>query len=128
MVKNKNFINSLLNAINGIIIAFKDERNIQYDVIIACIVIVLGFVFHLNRTEFIIIIFAISFVLVSEYFNSALEKTCDYACNENFSPVIKMAKDISAAAVLISALNSVVIGSLIFLPKIIKFISLTHRN
>ena len=60
-------------------------------------------------------------VLVVELLNTAIEKLCD-VLQKNFHPGIKIVKDVVAGAVLVSALGSVCIGAMIFLPKIIHLI------
>ena len=106
------------NAIRGILIAFKNERNLQVQMVIATVVIVAGIVFELNITEWAIISISISFVIVTEMLNTAIENTLNRISLEEH-PLTRNAKDVAAGAVLISCIAAVVIGCLIFIPKIL---------
>lgn len=79
--------------------------------------VVLGFVFHISNYEWIAVLIVMALVWMAELFNTCLEKTMDFLSGE-IHPQIKIIKDMAAAAVLITALMAVVVGCLIFLPKI----------
>lgn len=85
---------------------------------IALFVVIAGFIFGISSIEWVAILLCIAIVISLEMMNSALEKLSDLV-EPNYNPVIKSIKDISAAAVLWSAIVSVVIGGVIFLPRII---------
>ncbi|TWT64293.1 diacylglycerol kinase [Rubinisphaera italica] len=106
------------NAIRGILIAFKNERNLQVQMVIATVVIFAGIVFELNITEWAIISISISFVIVTEMLNTAIENTLNRISLEEH-PLTRNAKDVAAGAVLISCIAAVVIGCQIFIPKIL---------
>jgi diacylglycerol kinase (ATP) len=74
--------------------------------------------FSLNQTEWMIIFLCFAVVLSFEIINSAIEKLCDLVCPQ-FNLTIKKVKDMSASAVLLSAIISFIVGCIIFLPKII---------
>lgn len=116
-MKNKKLVESLNYAIMGIIESIKRERNMQIHIIIGSLV--LGFCFYsdLNRSEIILVIFAISFVIVSEMINTAIECTLD-ALIDYYDPLVKAAKDVAAGAVLIAAINSIVVGYIVFWDKV----------
>jgi diacylglycerol kinase len=80
-------------------------------------VISFGFYFQICQTEWVVLIGSIGFVLACEAFNSALENLADSISTEP-NEKIKKAKDIAAAAVLISAASALIIGLIVFLPKI----------
>lgn len=117
-MKSENIIKSFQYAFTGIISAFKSERNLKVHSFIALFVIIAGLFLKLNMTEWLFIIFAISFVFVSELFNTAIEEAVNVA-TKKIDETAKLAKDIAAGAVLLSAINAVLIGCFIFLPKII---------
>ncbi|SHF68284.1 diacylglycerol kinase family protein [Ornithinibacillus halophilus] len=106
-------------AWNGIIEAWKSERNFRSHILSAFIVILAGIFFQLSVIEWIIIVFCIGFVIVTELLNTAIEKLLDYL-KPDIHPKAKIIKDLSAGAVLISALCSAIVGLLIFLPKLYK--------
>lgn len=84
-------------------------------------VLVLSYFLEVKGTELAMIIFAIMLVIVCELINTALEMTLDLFIKD-YNPVAKTAKDVAAAAVFISAVGSVIIGVMIFCPKIRRII------
>ena len=116
-----NFFKSQGHARSGIRLIFKNERNFRIDLIIALIVIAFGFVFRISHTDWIAISLVISMVLVSETVNSAIEALCDTVSLE-YKVNIKYAKDVSAGAVLVSVLLSIVTGLIVFIPYITEFV------
>lgn len=107
-------------AWNGIVVIIKTERNFQIHLFAALIVIAVGFVLHLSVLEWAVIVLVIGFVLVAELVNSAIEKMLDYIKPE-IHPSAKIIKDVAAGAVLITAIIAVIIGLLIFIPKLFLF-------
>ena len=114
----KKIINSFKYAIEGFISSFKTERNMKIHVLAMLVVLLAGFYLKLSMTEWCFIALAIVLVIGSELFNTAIETIVDMVSPEK-NPKAKLAKDISAAAVLIFALGAVMIGAIIFIPKII---------
>ena len=121
--KNRNFIKSVKCTLDGIWYAIKNERNIKIQLCFALMAVICGFVFRISFIEWCTIVFAIFFVLASEMFNTAIEKAVDL-CTEEYSEIAKIAKDVSGGAVLLSAINSVIVGLIVFLPKFLKLIGI----
>lgn len=119
--KSKNFFDALKNSINGIFYVIKNERNMKIELFFAILAIITSFFLKINATEFIIILFVIFFVLFAEFINSAIEKVVDLYTLE-YNETAKIAKDISAGAVTIVSFLSIIIGVIIFLPKIINIL------
>ena len=115
--QNVSFRHSIRHATDGLKAIFRDERNFRNDLIIAVLIIVLGFILKISHFDWIAITLVISMVLVSEAINSVIEAMCDTVSHE-FKVNIKYAKDVSAGAVLLSAFVSVITGLLVFLPYI----------
>lgn len=118
IMKNKKMINSFKNAFNGMIVSFKQERNMKIHINIMFLAILLGIIFKIKMVEWIICIICFALVIGGELFNTAIEITVDIAM-PNFNEKAKKAKDISAGAVLVLAIASAIIGFIIFVPKII---------
>lgn len=118
IMKTKKMINSFKNAFNGMIVSFKQERNMKIHISIMFLVILLGIIFKIKMVEWIICIICFALVIGGELFNTAIEITVDIAM-PNFNEKAKKAKDISAGAVLVLAIASAIIGFIIFVPKII---------
>jgi len=108
-------------AFSGMKTALKEEHNARIHLVAAVAVLVCAAFFRLNAYEWIAVIFAIGFVFAMELFNSAIENTADFILLEKHETIRKI-KDLSAAAVLVSAVAALVIGLIIFLPKICKFV------
>lgn len=112
------FINSFKYPIKGLRYAYRNEQNLAVDVGVALIVIIAGFIFRINVTEWAILILTVGLVISCELVNTAIEAVVDLV-TEEYHPLAKVAKDTAAAAVFVFAIISVVIGLIIFLPKVI---------
>ena len=108
---------SFIYAFSGIKTAIKNEPNFKFQLIVAFLTLALGYYLQLSTTEFAILILVICIVLVLELINTALEALIDIS-SPNIQPKAKIAKDVAAASVLVAALTSILIGVLLFLPKI----------
>ncbi len=113
----QNFLAALKNAFAGLRLFFKQERNGQIQISISVIVILASEYFDINTSEWIAILGCIALVLSLEMLNSALEKLSDMV-EPNYHLTIKAIKDICAGSVFWSAIISVIIGAIIFVPKI----------
>ncbi len=112
------FFKSFSYAFTGIKTACKTEQNFLFDAIFAVMTIILGFILKLSTIEFAIVLLAIGLVISLELINTSIEYTIDMAMPE-IHPLAKAAKDISSGAVLISAVMALIVGLIIYLPKII---------
>lgn len=109
-------------AMNGIREVIKSEMNMRIHLAASLLVIIMGLIFSINWIEWIFIIICIALVLSAEIANTVVEKYLN-AIHPEFNPKIGLIKDMAAAAVLILALSSFSIGMIIFLPKIIDFLT-----
>ncbi len=123
MNKNHSFFSAIKHAFRGLRYFFSYERNGKIQAGIAVIVIITAILLKVSTLEWLILLLCIGAVLSLEAINSALEKLCDLI-QPGFHPVIKIIKDISAAAVLISSVISAIVGTIIFLPKLLFFLGL----
>ena len=112
------FLNGFYFARKGISYSFSTQLNFRIHCLIALFVMNAGFYFTLNTFEWLWIIAATALVVMAELFNTTIETLVDLVSPE-FNPKAGLVKDISAAAVLIAAFMALLIGVLIFLPKII---------
>lgn len=117
--KNDTFLESFKYAWEGIRVAYTEERNIRKHVYSTIIVFVLGFLFSFNTKEYLWLTMACFIVIFSELINTIFENLVDLVTNE-YHPLAKKVKDIAAGTVLISSFFAVVIGTLLFLPKILS--------
>ena len=100
-------------AIEGIIHVLRTQRNMRIHFAVAVAVLIAALVFDISRLELIALLIAISFVLIAEMVNTAIEGAVDVA-STSFDPMAKLAKDIGAGAVLIAAINAIAVGYLVF--------------
>ncbi len=116
-MKQGSFIDSFNYAVQGIIASIRTERNMKIHYLAAIGVIIASLFFKLTRLEFMMLFFAVTFVLSAELMNTAIERTVDLV-TQSYNPVAKLAKDVAAGAVLISAVNALVVAYLIFFDRI----------
>ncbi len=111
-------INSFSYALQGLREAFFSERNLQIHFFFSVIVIFCGFLFHITKVEWLIVLLLFGGMFAIEMLNTAIEKVVDLVTDE-YHPLAKKAKDIAAGAVLIYAIISILVGLIIFLPYLI---------
>lgn len=116
-VKSKKLINSCKYAIQGIFSSFKTERNMKIHIFIMFLVIISGIILKINKYEWIICVLCFVIVISGELFNTAIETVVDMVMPYK-NDKAKIAKDISAGAVLALAIGAAIVGVIIFVPKI----------
>jgi diacylglycerol kinase (ATP) len=111
--RSPSIFQSFNNAVEGIIHALRTQRNLWIHFTIAAAVLIAAVAFGVSKIELISLFLAITFVLIAELLNTAIEAAVDVA-STSFDPMAKLAKDMAAGAVLIAALNAVAVGYLVF--------------
>lgn len=114
----KRIINSFKYAFNGLIDTYKTEQSVWIYIPVSLLVILMGFYFKINTVEWLVILLVLGVILSLELINTALESVVDLV-TDKYHPLAKKAKDTVSAAVLVFAVASVIIGFIIFIPKII---------
>ncbi|HEX8974393.1 MAG TPA: diacylglycerol kinase [Patescibacteria group bacterium] len=109
------FKKSLSHAIDGLAYAIKQERNFRIELVIACFVFALIFIFRLKNWEAIVLILMIMWVLIAELINTVLERVVDIL-KPRIHPYARLIKDLMAAVVLISSIVAIFVGVIIFYP------------
>ena len=118
MSKKYSRIKSFEFAFEGIKTAIKNEPNFVVQLILAVLALILAAFFKFNPFEWLILILTISLVLILELINTSVEAIVDLV-SEDVKDKAKVAKDVSAAAVLIASIMSIAVGAFLFLPKIL---------
>lgn len=108
---------SFTHAFRGIGVLIKSTHNFWVHIFVAVVVVKMGVLFKISETEWLFLVFAIGFVMVTEALNTAIEIDIDLT-SPSFHPYARDTKDVAAGAVLLSAIVAVVVGLIIFLPKI----------
>lgn len=120
-MKTQPLSKAFTHAFHGMADFIRHDRNGRIHIGISAIVVVAGLFFHVSTIEWAILLLCIAIVIGLEMINHAIENICDVV-HANVHPLIKTAKDVAAAAVLWAVLISVIIGLLIFLPKILLYL------
>lgn len=123
----KKFLDSVNYAISGMVHAFKTQRNMKINFAIALLVIIASILTYVTRFELIAVIISISFVFFAEIMNTAIETVVDMITTK-FHPAARIAKNLAAGASLITAINALIVGYLVFYRKLdsLSFVSLNY--
>jgi diacylglycerol kinase (ATP) len=119
MEKNGNLITSFKCAFKGLWYAIKTNRNLKIHFAAAFIVIILSIIFKVNAFEMGILGVMILLVISTEMINSSIEQMTDLITKEHHEEA-EIAKDVSAGMVLLTALGSIIVGILIFVPHVLR--------
>lgn len=114
---NSNFLDAWKNAVNGIIYATTTQRNVKIQLVIAVLVVIVSLFFDLNRAEFLCFLFTIILILFAEMCNTAIETVVDLYVDV-YHPKAKIAKDVAAGGVVITAINAIIVAYFLFFDKI----------
>ncbi len=116
-MKIRKLIESFNYAITGIVDTVRTQRNMKIHLFAALSVLLACFVIDISKMEFLILAITITLVLVAEIINTAIEATIDMSTN-HYHPLAKIAKNAAAGAVLVTAINALLVGYIIFWDKI----------
>ena len=114
------FDKSVGHALDGIEYAVNHERNVKIEILFAILTSILGFILKISLLEWVVIVLVIAMVLALELVNTAIERTVDLV-TKDYHDLAKASKDVAAGAVLVMSMFSVIIGLIIFIPKIVTF-------
>ncbi|PHS64065.1 MAG: diacylglycerol kinase [Flavobacterium sp.] len=121
MKNNNSFIKGRIKgiyyALKGSYLLIKQEASIKVQAVIAILITIAGFYFHISTTEWMFQVLAIGLVMGTEGINTAIEEIADFIHPEQH-PKIGLIKDLSAGAVFLTALAAIVIACIIYIPKI----------
>jgi diacylglycerol kinase (ATP) len=118
-MKIKRFTDSLNHAVDGIIYAFKTERNLKIHFVVTLGVLLTCLVLELRTSELLMVFFAIALVMVAEMFNTAIETFVDIMINTH-DPRVRVAKDVAAGSVLVAVVNALVVSYLVIFSSLKK--------
>lgn len=113
----KSIFDILKYSINGIVSYAKEGKSIIIYCVCAIIEVILGFEYHVNGLEWILIICILGFILSVELLNTAIEAVCD-AVTKEYNPLIKIAKDCGSGATFVLFIVAIILNIIIFAPKI----------
>jgi len=119
-MKARKILDSFNYAIEGLVYAFRTQRNMKIHFIIAILTLVAAIVLGIDRNQAIMLFITITLVIGSEMINTAIETIVDMI-SPQYHPMAKIAKNLAAGAVLVTAFNAIVVGYLVFFDKIHDF-------
>ena len=120
-MKNRKILKSFKYAFNGIITSFRTEKNMKIHILMMLLVAIAGIILKINVIEWIICIILFAIVISAELFNTAIETVVNMITMEK-NEKAKIAKDVSAGAVLVTAIGSAIVGLIIFIPKVVNIL------
>lgn len=113
----KKMVDSFNHAIDGIIYTVRTQRNMRIHMVVTLFILMACLLFDVSKDEFLILAITITMVIGAELFNTAIEATVDMTTNY-YHPLAKIAKNVAAGAVLLTAINAVCVGYIIFWDKL----------
>ena len=116
----KKLLESFNHAINGIIDAVRTQRNMKIHIVAAIGVLIACFFFDISKAEFLSLAITITMVISAELVNTAVEAAVDLNTNY-YHPLAKVAKNTAAGAVLVTAVNALLVGYIVFWDKLSNF-------
>jgi diacylglycerol kinase (ATP) len=117
-LQNRTLLSSFKFACEGLGFALKGQRNLRIHFLTGLVVIIAGILLKLTYLEMAIILLVTILVIICEIINTAIELSIDFLNGKKHHPLVKMVKDMVAAAVLLAAINAVVVGVMIFVKHI----------
>lgn len=117
MFRNNKLLKSVSYAIEGIMHTLNTQRNMRIHFLVAFLAMILSLVLNLSKLEIVLVFFSIVMVVAAELFNTAIEAVVDLYTND-YHPLAKTAKDVAAAAVLLTAVHAVIVGFFVFFDKL----------
>jgi diacylglycerol kinase (ATP) len=114
----KSRLKAFEHAFSGWWFVIRTQRNAWIHMVVSIVVILMSFILRLNPSSWALILLAIAMVWIAEFLNTALEAVVDLASNHQQHELARVGKDVGAAAVLIAAITSVIIGILILGPPL----------
>lgn len=119
--RDKRLVDSFNFAIEGLISSLKNEKHMKVHILAAIIIVILAIIINASKVEILIISLSVSFVLITELINTAVEAIVDLVSPERH-PLAKLAKDVAAGAVLVAAINALCVGYLLFYDKLLDIL------
>lgn len=113
---NHNFIEACKNAVNGIVYCASTQTNIRKQLVLGTIVMILSLFYDFTSAEFLCLTFAVFFVIFAEMINTAIETIVDLIVDV-YNPKAKIAKDVGAGAVVLAAINAIIVAYFLFFKE-----------
>lgn len=116
------FLSSFKYSLEGLKYAYKHEQSLFVHVLVTILVVGMGIIFHIRLSEWVLSLIIIALVIATELINTSIEALVDLSCPKQ-DPLAKIAKDTASAAVFVFSFTAAICGVLIYLPKLIDYIT-----
>jgi len=120
-MKSRNWLESFGHALDGIRKTFKSERNFRIQIFLGILAVIACIIFRVETWHFVMVAFAIFFVLVTELINTAIETLTDLSCKGKIHPLAKTSKDAAAGAVLLASVFALVVGVVVAISVVSRY-------
>ena len=117
----KRLSSSLKYAFDGLKYAYKNEQSMTVHIVVTILVMMFGFIFEISSYEWIIVVLCIGIMMCVELVNTSIEAVVDLV-TKKYDEKAKITKDVAAAVSVMFSITSIIVGLIIFAPKIINFI------
>jgi diacylglycerol kinase len=114
-----NLFESFYHAFHGIAIGLRDQRNLRIHFSMAVLVTIAGFAFKIDTMSWFALTIVMALVISLEFVNTSLEHLVDISANNQYHYAARCAKDTAASAVLVVSFAAMIVGMMIFVPKIL---------
>jgi diacylglycerol kinase len=121
---NKTMFSSFKYAFRGIQIAIKTQKNVRAGLLIGVVALTVANLMHFSCAEMAMAVLGVSFVIFAELINTSIEYVFDTYFGYEYSEVAKIAKDVSAGAVLFAIIVAAIVGLLLFGPRVIEILKI----
>lgn len=117
MQKSRSFLESLTYAVEGVLYCMRTQKNMRVHALLALLVLMAGVVIGVTPLELSVLVLTVALVMVAEMFNTAVEAVVDLV-TDTYHPLARVAKNVAAGAVLLSAVGSLFVGLQIFFSRL----------
>lgn len=118
ITKNHHLYQAMRHASDGIVTMLREERNMRFHVIAGMLAVLVGWYLKISRADWLWILLVVFLVFAAEFLNTVTEAVTDLLCSHHYDVNVKKAKDVAAGGVLLAALFAVIVGLIIFVPRI----------
>jgi undecaprenol kinase len=120
---SKNLLESFCHAFHGVWVALRFERNVRVHFIAVPIVAVLAVCLRVDMVGWLALILSIGLVITAEFMNTAVEHLVDISANGQYHQSARYAKDTAAAGVLLASISALVVGLIVFVPRLFALLA-----
>ena len=115
-----NLVESFYHAFHGVALGLRDQRNLRIHFTLAILVTIAGFAFKIDMISWMALVIVMALVIACEFINTSLEHLVDISANNEYHVAARCAKDTAAAAILAVSFAAMIVGLMIFVPRLLS--------